>query len=93
MSVVRKAQELIGNIIQKGQGMLDGTMGDNATMVEMMIPGMKVGLIIGKGGETIKQLQVGFFTLFICVELKRVKQADVGGLIISFTVIRCGNIV
>lgn len=25
--------------------------------VEMMIPGNKVGLIIGKGGETIKQLQ------------------------------------
>lgn len=24
-----------------------------------MIPGPKVGLIIGKGGETIKQLQVG----------------------------------
>ena len=27
------------------------------TTVEMMIPGNKVGLIIGKGGETIKQLQ------------------------------------
>lgn len=26
-------------------------------VVEMMIPGPKVGLIIGKGGETIKQLQ------------------------------------
>ena len=26
--------------------------------VEVMIPGPKVGLIIGKGGETIKQLQV-----------------------------------
>ena len=26
--------------------------------IEMMIPGNKVGLIIGKGGETIKQLQV-----------------------------------
>lgn len=25
--------------------------------VEIMIPGPKVGLIIGKGGETIKQLQ------------------------------------
>ena len=25
-----------------------------------MIPGPKVGLIIGKGGETIKQLQVRF---------------------------------
>merc|ERR1719384_1206802 len=26
-------------------------------MFEMMVPGHKVGLIIGKGGETIKQLQ------------------------------------
>lgn len=26
--------------------------------MEIMIPGPKVGLIIGKGGETIKQLQV-----------------------------------
>lgn len=26
-------------------------------IVEIMIPGPKVGLIIGKGGETIKQLQ------------------------------------
>lgn len=25
--------------------------------VEIMVPGPKVGLIIGKGGETIKQLQ------------------------------------
>ncbi|XP_065212371.1 far upstream element-binding protein 3 isoform X1 [Planococcus citri] len=27
------------------------------TQIEMMVPGPKVGLIIGKGGETIKQLQ------------------------------------
>ena len=26
--------------------------------VEVMVPGPKCGLIIGKGGETIKQLQV-----------------------------------
>ena len=29
-----------------------------------MIPGPKVGLIIGKGGETIKQLQVCIKTRF-----------------------------
>ncbi|XP_054275298.1 far upstream element-binding protein 3-like isoform X2 [Macrosteles quadrilineatus] len=29
----------------------------NKTTVEIMVPGPKVGLIIGKGGETIKQLQ------------------------------------
>lgn len=33
-------------------------MGDMQGGIEMMIPGNKVGLIIGKGGETIKQLQV-----------------------------------
>lgn len=32
--------------------MIDGHM-----MIEMMIPGNKAGIIIGKGGETIKQLQ------------------------------------
>jgi far upstream element-binding protein len=32
--------------------------GDMQTVVEMLIPGNKVGLIIGKGGETIKVLQV-----------------------------------
>ena len=32
--------------------------------LEMMVPGPKCGLIIGKGGETIKQLQV---CLSVCV--------------------------
>jgi len=27
------------------------------SQIEMMVPGNKVGLVIGKGGETIKQLQ------------------------------------
>lgn len=31
---------------------------DGHTIVEMMIPGPKVGLVIGKGGETIRNLQV-----------------------------------
>jgi far upstream element-binding protein len=35
------------------QSMMSGHPG----FVEIMIPGPKVGLIIGKGGETIKQLQ------------------------------------
>ena len=37
-----------------------GQAGGNHTMLEIMIPGNKVGLVIGKGGETIKQLQVTF---------------------------------
>jgi hypothetical protein len=31
--------------------------GAGGSMFEMMVPGHKVGLIIGKAGETIKQLQ------------------------------------
>lgn len=30
----------------------------NSTVQELLIPASKVGLVIGKGGETIKQLQV-----------------------------------
>lgn len=37
-------------------GMEGGT--ENQSVVEMSIPGGKVGLVIGKGGETIRQLQV-----------------------------------
>ena len=33
---------------------------DGQNVVELMIPGNRAGLIIGKGGETIKQLQVNF---------------------------------
>ena len=31
---------------------------DSQGMIELMIPGNKAGLVIGKGGEMIKQLQV-----------------------------------
>lgn len=37
----------------------DMSAGDGQTMIEIMIPGNKAGIIIGKGGETIKTLQVG----------------------------------
>lgn len=42
-----------------GGGMVRPGLGSN-NFTEIMIPGAKVGLIIGKGGETIKQLQVNF---------------------------------
>ena len=44
-------------------------MGDIQGGIEMLIPGNKVGLIIGKGGETIKQLQVSSFLV-----LKKLKK-------------------
>lgn len=40
-----------------GGGNTMGGAGGNRNQVEIMVPGPKVGLIIGKGGETIKQLQ------------------------------------
>jgi predicted RNA-binding protein Jag len=55
----RQAREMIQRIIAKGQGLPDPhQMGDGQTMVEVLVPGPKVGLVIGKGGETIKHLQV-----------------------------------
>ena len=38
---------------------MGGGSGGGQTAVEVMVPGNKVGLVIGKGGETIRQLQVG----------------------------------
>lgn len=73
LSSSRKAKELIGRIMNKGHDigmggggggmrhgsdmMHDGGGGGGHQMVEMMIPGNKAGIIIGKGGDTIKQLQ------------------------------------
>ncbi|CAH1787646.1 unnamed protein product, partial [Owenia fusiformis] len=53
------AKRIINQIIDKGAtgGIDPHNMPDGTTMVEVMIPGTKVGLVIGKGGETIKQLQ------------------------------------
>ena len=38
---------------------MGGDSGGGQTAVEVMVPGNKAGLVIGKGGETIRQLQVG----------------------------------
>ncbi|XP_078311344.1 uncharacterized protein LOC144618665 isoform X2 [Crassostrea virginica] len=40
-----------------GMGGMGGDSGGGQTAVEVMVPGNKVGLVIGKGGETIRQLQ------------------------------------
>ena len=47
---------MVDAIIAKGQGMPDPQEG-GVTMLEIKVPGNKVGLVIGKGGETIKSLQ------------------------------------
>ena len=55
--VDRKAKELIGRIMSKGHDLPD-FQSDGHVTLEMMIPGNKAGIVIGKGGETIKLLQV-----------------------------------
>lgn len=51
----RSRSEGIGDMNISGGG--GSGMMAHPGFVEIMIPGPKVGLIIGKGGETIKQLQ------------------------------------
>lgn len=61
-SSFRACKQAINLIIERGkssQGPMDpNQLYDGQAVVEMSIPGNKVGLIIGKGGETIRQLQV-----------------------------------
>jgi len=55
----RKARETIQRLVAKIQGgPLDNDDGGTTGQIELMVPGGKVGLIIGKSGETIKQIQV-----------------------------------
>uniref|UniRef100_A0A673GK38 Far upstream element-binding protein 2-like n=1 Tax=Sinocyclocheilus rhinocerous TaxID=307959 RepID=A0A673GK38_9TELE len=57
---IQKAKMLLDDIVSRGRGtppsFHESTNG-NGHMQEMIIPPGKAGLIIGKGGETIKQLQ------------------------------------
>ncbi|XP_078311334.1 uncharacterized protein LOC144617791 isoform X2 [Crassostrea virginica] len=48
---IRRANQTVG------MGGMGGDSGGGQTVVEVMVPGNKVGLVIGKGGETIRQLQ------------------------------------
>lgn len=53
--ISRRAKALIDDIVSRGH---DSPNGQPGSMHEMIIPAGKAGLIIGRGGETIKQLQV-----------------------------------
>ncbi|XP_073078895.1 far upstream element-binding protein 3 isoform X4 [Manis javanica] len=56
---IEQAKRLLGQIVDRcrnGPGFHNDTDG-NSTVQEILIPASKVGLVIGKGGETIKQLQ------------------------------------
>uniref|UniRef100_A0A8C9VKG5 KH-type splicing regulatory protein n=1 Tax=Scleropages formosus TaxID=113540 RepID=A0A8C9VKG5_SCLFO len=58
---IQKAKALLDEIVSRGRGtppsFHESTNGQSGSVQEMMIPAGKAGLIIGKGGETIKQLQ------------------------------------
>uniref|UniRef100_A0A672GSJ7 KH-type splicing regulatory protein n=1 Tax=Salarias fasciatus TaxID=181472 RepID=A0A672GSJ7_SALFA len=59
---ILKAKMLLDEIVSRGRGtppssFHESTNGQNGAVHEMMIPAGKAGLVIGKGGETIKQLQ------------------------------------
>ncbi|XP_034452993.1 far upstream element-binding protein 2 isoform X3 [Hippoglossus hippoglossus] len=51
---IQRAKALIDDIVSRGH---ESTNGQAGSMQEMIIPAGKAGLIIGKGGETIRQLQ------------------------------------
>ncbi|XP_062264257.1 far upstream element-binding protein 2-like isoform X3 [Platichthys flesus] len=59
---IQQARMLLDEIVSRGRGdppasYHESTNGQNGSVHEMMIPAGKAGLVIGKGGETIKQLQ------------------------------------
>ncbi|XP_067825941.1 far upstream element-binding protein 3 isoform X1 [Heptranchias perlo] len=57
---IEEAKRLLGQIVDRcrnGPGFHNDIDGSNSAIQEIQIPASKVGLVIGKGGETIKQLQ------------------------------------
>lgn len=61
-SCIRTAKRLLTEIVEKGRPApaFNHSDGPGMTVQEIMVPASKAGLVIGKGGETIKSLQVGF---------------------------------
>lgn len=58
---IRTAKRLLTEIVEKGRPApaFNHNDGPGMTVQEIMVPASKAGLVIGKGGETIKSLQVG----------------------------------
>ncbi|GFS26239.1 far upstream element-binding protein 1 [Elysia marginata] len=93
---IMMCKQAIQQIIERGQsggnapmgGGMDG-MGEGGTVVEMNIPGGKVGLIIGKGGDTIKQLQEKAGVKMIMIQDSNAPTAHDKPLRISGDPIKC----
>lgn len=60
LALFRTAKRLLTEIVEKGRPApaFNPNDGPGMTVQEIMIPASKAGLVIGKGGETIKSLQV-----------------------------------
>ncbi|KAM9720078.1 far upstream element-binding protein 1 isoform 1-T1 [Menidia menidia] len=58
---IQTAKRLLTEIVEKGRPApaFHHNDGPGMTVQEIMVPASKAGLVIGKGGETIKSLQVG----------------------------------
>ncbi|XP_060056384.1 far upstream element-binding protein 3 isoform X2 [Erinaceus europaeus] len=56
---IEQAKRLLGQIVDRCRNgpSFHNDIDGNSTIQEILIPASKVGLVIGKGGETIKQLQ------------------------------------
>ena len=70
---IRTAKRLLTEIVEKGRPApaFNHNDGPGMTVQEIMVPASKAGLVIGKGGETIKSLQVS-------VQFKKRKIGDTG---------------
>ncbi|XP_048845298.1 far upstream element-binding protein 3-like isoform X1 [Brienomyrus brachyistius] len=56
---IEQAKRLLGQIVERCRNgpCFHGELEGNSAVQEILIPASKVGLVIGKGGDTIKQLQ------------------------------------
>lgn len=65
-SSIRAAKRLLTEIVEKGRPApaFHHNDGPGMTVQEIMVPASKAGLVIGKGGETIKSLQVSVQPVF-----------------------------
>ncbi|XP_078312271.1 far upstream element-binding protein 1-like isoform X3 [Crassostrea virginica] len=62
---------------------MGGGSGGGQTAVEVMVPDNKVGLVIGKGGETIRQLQIRSGVKMVIIQDDNIPSAHENPLKIS----------
>lgn len=64
LPLTRTAKRLLTEIVEKGRPApaFNHSDGPGMTVQEIMVPASKAGLVIGKGGETIKSLQASVNT-------------------------------